>query len=396
MTIAELLPARREGHRKKAMNSNAAMKSAPSAILESGDDSEYDPNEKQNARKTAKKTASPKQSKQRKKKVQSTLDFPIVKAAKIAKPNKCGPSTCAECGMLYYAGRDEDDSTHSKFHKSFMSKFNNSYQPQILSPFIVWNAQQIADNAPYFVDRQNEGKQRHHDDEKKKKKKYKQMKIGRLSSTLEERKEEDEVDRIRMMERIQRDRHEVILCVDYEQFVALKQKHSEILSVCDLMDRDLGYFTTKQWKHAQYLKRTQMVFVDAEQQAVDGDVVYSLDENQSLYCFVESTGHQIIGCVVCEPRQFAYNIKQSESRDWSEEHVEREQEEQQCYIGIVKIWVHAQHRRKCIASALMDCIRSTFIYGTRVQKQYIGWCQPTRIGRHFAQKYCQTNNILVY
>ncbi len=68
------------------------------------------------------------------KKIQSTLDFPIIKAStNINKStfNKCGPYKCSDCGMLYYIGGDEDDSIHSKFHKEYMDKFEHGYYQNI-------------------------------------------------------------------------------------------------------------------------------------------------------------------------------------------------------------------------------------------------------------------------
>ena len=209
--------------------------------------------------------------------------------------------------MLYYSGNDEDDSVHSKFHKIFIEKFKNEYKKKqhLLSKFII-----------------------------------------------------DESDKY------------LILCIGYEQFVELKQKHSDnILNVCDLMDRDLGYFTSTK------------------------DNILCLDKGQFLYCFVEETRHQIVGCVVCEARDFAYAIKvDSDSSDF----VERSEEKVKCHFGVVKIWVHSLFRRKGVASLLMDCIRRNFIYGSWIVKMHIAFCQPTRCGKQFAEKYCGTKHILIY
>merc|ERR1712228_232703 len=114
-----------------------------------------------------------------------------------------------------------------------------------------------------------------------------------------------------------------------------------------------------------------------------------------LVCFVEETRHCIVGCVVCEYRTFAYQIKiNSESTEC--DFIERSSKKEKCQIGVVKIWVHPSHRRKGIGSLLMDCIQTNFVYATKINKKYIAFCQPTRCGKQFAQKYCKTKHILVY
>merc|ERR1712062_458274 len=121
------------------------------------------------------------------------------------------------------------------------------------------------------------------------------------------------------------------------------------------------------------------------------DNILCLDEGQFLFCFVEETRHQIVGCVVCEARTFGYRIKVDSETDF----VQRGEEREKCHFGVVKIWVHSSFRRKGIASLLMDSIRKHFIYGTKIQKQHIAFCQPTRCGKQFAEKYCQTKHILI-
>eukprot|EP01084_Bolivina_argentea_P255179 429120_1 len=78
------------------------------------------------------------------------LDFPIIKAStNINKStfNKCGAYKCSGCGMVYYIGRDKDDSIHSKFDKKYMDKFEHGDKQLLLSKYIIWNYESIAKNA---------------------------------------------------------------------------------------------------------------------------------------------------------------------------------------------------------------------------------------------------------
>merc|ERR1712129_648584 len=103
---------------------------------------------------------------------------------------------------------------------------------------------------------------------------------------------------------------------------------------------------------------------------VDGETTRSLDEGQMLFCFVERLGRKVVGCVTCEARQFAHKIKVGRE----EENVEREEAEEPCYVGIVKMWVHHEFRRQRITSLLIDCVRHRFLYGTQIEKKMVGFC----------------------
>jgi len=56
-------------------------------------------------------------------------------------------------------------------------------------------------------------------------------------------------------------------------------------------------------------------------------------------------------------------------------------------LGICHIWVHHQHRRKNIATALVDAARKSLIYGYRVPAHECAFSAPTDMGRRFASAY---------
>ncbi len=129
-----------------------------------------------------------------------------------------------------------------------------------------------------------------------------------------------------------KNRNDLVLCIKYNEYIELKNKNDDILSCVDIMDRELGYFTTKQLNNNGYKNKYN-------------DIIYSLDQNQSLYCFVERTGNKIIGCIVCESRQYAYKIKIKINDDLNNvnDNVERYNKKEKCYIGVDKIWVHNKY-----------------------------------------------------
>ena len=56
-------------------------------------------------------------------------------------------------------------------------------------------------------------------------------------------------------------------------------------------------------------------------------------------------------------------------------------------LGISRIWVSKSHRRKGIATRLLDSARAHFFYGFRVPKKMVAFSQPTESGRQLAEKW---------
>ena len=54
-------------------------------------------------------------------------------------------------------------------------------------------------------------------------------------------------------------------------------------------------------------------------------------------------------------------------------------------LGISRIWTSKSHRRKGIASALLDCARGNFFYGVEVPKEIVAFSQPTESGGYLAE-----------
>uniref|UniRef100_A0A8C0DA85 Establishment of sister chromatid cohesion N-acetyltransferase 1 n=1 Tax=Balaenoptera musculus TaxID=9771 RepID=A0A8C0DA85_BALMU len=64
--------------------------------------------------------------------------------------------------------------------------------------------------------------------------------------------------------------------------------------------------------------------------------------------------------------------------------------------GVSRIWVSSMMRRKKIASRMIECLRSNFIYGSYLSKEEIAFSDPTPDGKLFATQYCGTGQFLVY
>ena len=55
--------------------------------------------------------------------------------------------------------------------------------------------------------------------------------------------------------------------------------------------------------------------------------------------------------------------------------------------GVCHIWVHKRHRRRNIATRLVDAMRSSIVYGHRVTRQECAFSAPTEAGARFASAY---------
>jgi hypothetical protein len=56
-------------------------------------------------------------------------------------------------------------------------------------------------------------------------------------------------------------------------------------------------------------------------------------------------------------------------------------------LGISRIWASNQHRKNGIATRLLDCARSDFLYGLTVEKEKVAFSQPTESGGNLARKW---------
>jgi hypothetical protein len=60
-------------------------------------------------------------------------------------------------------------------------------------------------------------------------------------------------------------------------------------------------------------------------------------------------------------------------------------------MGVSRIWASNQHRKQGVATRLLECARSNFLYGLRIDKEKVAFSQPTEGGGHLARKWfgCQ-------
>ncbi|XP_052777897.1 N-acetyltransferase ESCO2-like isoform X2 [Mya arenaria] len=109
---------------------------------------------------------------------------------------------------------------------------------------------------------------------------------------------------------------------------------------------------------------------------------------------------RVEGCCVCEPISQGYRVLPDQSQESQHHPGQRpwycSDSPEKASIGISRIWVFSQARRKGIASKLLDCVRLWALYGIEVPIELLAFSDPTPDGKILATKYTGTSSFLVY
>lgn len=64
--------------------------------------------------------------------------------------------------------------------------------------------------------------------------------------------------------------------------------------------------------------------------------------------------------------------------------------------GIRRLWVAAKHRRRGVATALLDCVLKNLIYLTHIPRSHVAFSEPTASGADFAVKFVGREDFIIY
>ncbi|KFR06407.1 N-acetyltransferase ESCO1, partial [Opisthocomus hoazin] len=150
--------------------------------------------------------------------------------------------------------------------------------------------------------------------------------------------------------------------------------------------------------------------VEEIREMVDNDLGF---QQAPLMCYSRtktllfiSNDKKVISCLIAENIQWGYRVIEEKVPEVSSENEKVIFERQKAWCcstspepaicGISRIWVFSMMRRKKIASRMIECLRSNFIYGSYLSKEEIAFSDPTPDGKLFATQYCGTGRFLVY
>lgn len=107
-----------------------------------------------------------------------------------------------------------------------------------------------------------------------------------------------------------------------------------------------------------------------------------------MYLYIKNK--LIVGCLCAERRNVAYRKLTLNGVVVCSERPEP------IKCGVSRIWVSPSHRHQGVATALMNSLRSNFLYDCGLTNNDIGFSTPTESGDLFAQCYFKTPNYLIY
>ncbi|VEL26563.1 unnamed protein product [Protopolystoma xenopodis] len=64
--------------------------------------------------------------------------------------------------------------------------------------------------------------------------------------------------------------------------------------------------------------------------------------------------------------------------------------------GVRRIWVAREHRRRGIATALLDCVLQNFAYGHSLSRSRVAFAEPTADGADFAVNFTGREDFYYY
>lgn len=115
----------------------------------------------------------------------------------------------------------------------------------------------------------------------------------------------------------------------------------------------------------------------------------------SAAAFVYLDGeNRAVGCVIAERIDTAHPVVPKKDPDDSE--IKCSKESAKAVVGVSRVWVHPEFRRRGIAGKILDAVRDNFLYGYRVPMNEIAFSQPTNDGYKLFLSYTKTDKFLVY
>lgn len=140
--------------------------------------------------------------------------------------------------------------------------------------------------------------------------------------------------------------------------------------------------------------------LDQIRAVVDLDLGFTkpvLPERQakSTYYLYVSDDQEVMSFVLAEPLSVAFRVlpRSSEFRD---ELTVCSRLPEPVTCGISRVWTNPKFRRRGCARRLLDAVRSSFVFGARLDKEQIAFSDPTPDGRQFAASYSGTEQFFTY
>eukprot|EP00548_Thalassiothrix_antarctica_P013681 CAMPEP_0194174640 /NCGR_PEP_ID=MMETSP0154-20130528/8800_1 /TAXON_ID=1049557 /ORGANISM="Thalassiothrix antarctica, Strain L6-D1" /LENGTH=209 /DNA_ID=CAMNT_0038888139 /DNA_START=506 /DNA_END=1136 /DNA_ORIENTATION=- len=170
-----------------------------------------------------------------------------------------------------------------------------------------------------------------------------------------------------------------LVCQDFQEGVLFKKGAARVVLTKNSIEEIIEIRPSDNFRQLQKLKRVLKI---AHNDLGSSSSLSSIN-NKTTYLYLYKK--RIVGMVVAEVISKAYVLEKSYPMRCSDE-------KQKAMVGIHQIWVHRNHRRKGVASELIDIIRTKFIYGLWIPPNMLAFSSPTQLGNAFARSYIRKNN----
>lgn len=177
--------------------------------------------------------------------------------------------------------------------------------------------------------------------------------------------------------------------------------------IADVMNRDLGSDRPAD-----------------ELRSIDSHSDSSIPEDWRVFACVKDGDQQVIGCCVVQlltkssvsskgyhvrplvgglPSLLTWWVQNVENRSSQDDRMVAYQATDSensvdfsVLCGIRRLWVDKRHRRKGVATRLLDCILANFIHGHPLKRSQTAFCDITADGANFAAKFLGHENFLIF
>jgi hypothetical protein len=189
-----------------------------------------------------------------------------------------------------------------------------------------------------------------------------------------------------------------IAVIGRKDALALRNRASDVLKVVNTELAAVSISDEELWSQTSHAASTDAPIerTDATKTATSGidDPAIPLVDRFKIYLYIR--GNKCAGVCLAERIWEAYTVLDPTTPSPSayglpvapqSSSISISTKPDPAILGISRIWTSNQHRKQGIATRLLECARSDFLYGLRMEKEKVAFSQPTESGGNLARKW---------
>jgi len=114
-----------------------------------------------------------------------------------------------------------------------------------------------------------------------------------------------------------------------------------------------------------------------------GTTSFFHDDDKERRVYLAVVDKRVVGCLVAESVDSAYELVDATRG------VVCSADARPAALGVEQVWVEASHRRRKLATALLDATRAHFSFGAPVPRDRVAFSNPTADGLRFVETYAE-------